>query len=173
MAELTLTDFIRNIPDFPKPGIQFKDITPLLNDGPAFRAAIQTFIERYQEQPIDTIVAVEARGFVLAAPLAYQLGIGFAPIRKPGKLPADTYQVEYELEYGTNMVEIHRDALRPGSRVLVMDDLLATGGTAAAACNLVEKLGSTVVEVAFLIELSFLKGRDRLQNHPIFSIIQY
>jgi len=173
MAELTLTDFIRNIPDFPKPGIQFKDITPLLNDGPAFRAAIQTFIERYQGQPIDTIVAVEARGFVLAAPLAYQLGIGFAPIRKPGKLPADTYQVEYELEYGTNMVEIHRDALRPGSRVLVMDDLLATGGTAAAACNLVEKLGSTVVEVAFLIELSFLKGRDRLQNHPIFSIIQY
>lgn len=173
MAEQTLSDYIRNIPDFPKPGIQFKDITPLLNDGPAFRKAIQAFIERYQGQSIDTIVAVEARGFVLAAPLAYQLGIGFAPIRKPGKLPADTYQVEYELEYGTSKVEIHRDALRPGARVLVMDDLLATGGTAAAACDLVERLGSTVVEVAFLIELSFLKGRDRLQNRPIFSIIQY
>jgi adenine phosphoribosyltransferase len=173
MSQIVLADFIRNIPDFPKPGIQFKDITPLLQDGDAFRQAVQVFADHYADRSFDAIVAVEARGFIFGAALAYVLGVGMVPIRKPSKLPADTYAAEYELEYGTNTLEIHRDALKPGMRVLLLDDLLATGGTIAASCSLIEKLGATVEEVAFLIELTFLNGRDQLQKYPVFSVIQY
>ncbi len=164
---------IRNVPDFPKPGIQFKDITTLLRDGPAFQATVQLFLERYRGRSLDAIAAIESRGFILGAPLAYQLGIGLVLIRKPAKLPAATYAVEYELEYGTNCIEMHQDALQPGARVLVLDDLLATGGTAAAACSLVEQGGGVVEEVAFLIELAFLNGREKLPGYSVFSFIQF
>lgn len=173
MSSIRLEDFVRNIPDFPQPGIQFKDITTLIKDGPAFRLAIDLFLERYRQQQIDAIVGIESRGFLFSAPLAYNLGIGVVPVRKPGKLPADTYQESYELEYGTNVLEIHKDALQPGARVIVIDDLLATGGTVAAARSLVERVGATVVEAAFLIELTFLNGREKLTDCPIFSLIQY
>lgn len=168
-----LTQRIRNVPDFPQPGIQFKDITTLLVDGPAFRGAIDHLVARYQGAPLDAIVAVESRGFLLGAPLAYLLGIGVVLVRKPGKLPAETYQVDYSLEYGTNSLQIHQDALQPGMRVLIIDDLLATGGTIAAACSLVEQTGGIVHEVAFLIELSFLHGRDKLTNYSVFSLIDF
>jgi adenine phosphoribosyltransferase len=164
---------IRNVPDFPKPGIQFKDITTLLRDGAAFQATVQLFLERYRGRSLDAIAAIESRGFILGAPLAYQLGIGLVLIRKPAKLPAATYAVEYELEYGTNCIEMHQDALQPGARVLVLDDLLATGGTAAAACSLVEQGGGVVEEVAFLIELAFLNGREKLPGYSVFSFIQF
>lgn len=173
MNALRLEDFIRNVPDFPQPGIQFKDITTLIREGPAFRQAIDLFLERYRQQQLDAIVGIESRGFIFSAPLAYTLGIGLIPVRKPGKLPADTYRESYELEYGTNILEIHKDALQPGARVLVMDDLLATGGTVAATRSLVERLGAKVVEAAFLIELTFLKGREKLADCPVFSLIQY
>jgi adenine phosphoribosyltransferase len=163
---------IRNIPDFPVPGIQFKDITTLLRDGPAFHAALDMLIERYQGRGIQSVAGIESRGFILSAPLAYQLGVGMVPIRKPSKLPAETYAVEYELEYGVNTLEIHQDAFEPGTRVLVVDDLLATGGTTAAACELVERAGGVVEEAAFLIELTFLNGREKLR-HPIFSLIEF
>jgi adenine phosphoribosyltransferase len=173
MTRSDLSELIRNIPDFPQPGIQFKDITTLLKHGPSFRQAVQTFIDRYQDQHLDAIIGIESRGFIFGAPLAYQLGVGMIPVRKPGKLPAETFQVEYQLEYGTNRIEIHRDALEPGARVLVIDDLLATGGTAAATCALIEQIGGQVVELAFLIELTFLQGREKLPGHPIFTLIQY
>jgi adenine phosphoribosyltransferase len=173
MSEIDLSPYIRNIPDFPKPGIQFKDITTLLNNGTAYKQAMDIFIERYKDVPLDVVVGIESRGFVFSSVLAYHMGIGMVPVRKPGKLPADTYQMEYELEYGTNTIEIHRDAFAEGARVLVIDDLLATGGTAAASCALVEKLGGIVHEVAFLIELTFLNGRDKLQKYPTYSVIQY
>ncbi|NJN67334.1 MAG: adenine phosphoribosyltransferase [Chloroflexaceae bacterium] len=173
MIQPDLSEFIRTIPDFPQPGIQFKDITTLLKHGPSFRQAVQTFIDRYQELHLDAIVGIESRGFLFGAPLAYQLGVGMIPVRKPGKLPAETFRMEYQLEYGTNTIEIHRDALLPGARVLVIDDLLATGGTAAATCALIEQIGGQVVELAFLIELTFLQGRDKLRGHPIFALIQY
>lgn len=173
MTQLDLSEYIRNIPDFPQPGIQFKDITTLLNNGPAFQQVSQMLIDRYREHAIDVVIGIESRGFIFGAPVAYGLGIGLVPIRKPGKLPAETYHMEYELEYGTNTIEIHRDAFQPGARVLIIDDLLATGGTMAAACTLVEKMGGTVVELAFLIELTFLHGRDKLEKHPVYSMIQY
>jgi adenine phosphoribosyltransferase len=173
MTQLDLSEYIRNIPDFPQPGIQFKDITTLLNNGPAFQQVSQMLIDRYREHAIDVVIGIESRGFIFGAPVAYGLGIGLVPIRKPGKLPAETYHMEYELEYGTNTIEIHRDAFQPGARVLIIDDLLATGGTMAAACTLVEKMGGTVVELAFLIELTFLNGRDKLEKHPVYSMIQY
>lgn len=173
MSNLDLSALVRNIPDFPLPGIQFKDITTLLSNGPAFRQVIKSLADRYQNRNIDAVAGVESRGFILSAPLAYELGVGLVPIRKPGKLPAETYQIEYELEYGTNKLEIHRDAFKPGSRVLLIDDLLATGGTIAAASHLIEQVGGTVDELAFLIELTFLHGRDRLKKYPIFSLIQY
>ncbi len=173
MTQLDLSEYIRNIPDFPQPGIQFKDITTLLNNGPAFQQVSQMLIDRYREHAIDVVIGIESRGFIFGAPVAYGLGIGLVPIRKPGKLPSETYHMEYELEYGTNTIEIHRDAFQPGARVLIIDDLLATGGTMAAACTLVEKMGGTVVELAFLIELTFLNGRDKLQKHPVYSMIQY
>lgn len=164
---------IREIPDFPKPGILFYDITTLLNNGPAFQQVTKTFAERYAGRDIDIVVGIESRGFIFSAPLANQLGVGLVPIRKPGKLPAATHGIEYELEYGSNTLEIHQDAFPQGARVLVIDDLLATGGTVAAACQLIEKIGGTIEEVAFLIELSFLHGRDKLQQYPLFSLIEY
>lgn len=173
MTNEELVALVRNIPDFPVPGIQFKDITPLIRDKRAFRYTIQTLAERYAQRPIDIIVGVESRGFIFSAPLAYELELGFVPVRKPGKLPAETYLMEYELEYGVNTLEIHRDALEKGMRVLVIDDLLATGGTISATCNLVEHAGGVVEEVAFLVELTFLNGRERLQKYPIFSLIQF
>ncbi|ABQ89157.1 MULTISPECIES: adenine phosphoribosyltransferase [unclassified Roseiflexus] len=168
-----LADLIRNIPDFPIPGIQFKDITPLLQNGAAFKEVIDTLAARYEGRALDAIVGIESRGFIFSAPLAYRLGVGMIPIRKPGKLPWETFAVEYDLEYGTNKLEMHRDALAPGARVVVIDDVLATGGTVAAACQMVEMAGAVVEEVAFLIELTFLKGRERLAKYPFFSMIQY
>lgn len=173
MTQLRLSETIREVPDFPKPGILFYDITTLLNNGPAFHQAITSIVDRYKDHPIDAVVGIESRGFIFSAPVAYQLGVGLVPVRKPGKLPTATYHMEYALEYGTNTLEIHQDALRPGSRVLIVDDLLATGGTVAATCALVEKLGAQVEEIAFLIELTFLHGREKLGTYPIFSLIQY
>jgi adenine phosphoribosyltransferase len=168
-----LKSAVRSIPDFPRKGIMFRDITTLLNNPAAFREAIDLFAARYQKSAINRVVSVEARGFILGAPLAYRLGAGFVPVRKPGKLPAPSIREEYSLEYGTDAVEIHRDAIAPGDRVLVLDDLLATGGTILAACKLVERLGGTVAGLAFLIELSFLGARSRLNQYDIFSLITY
>ncbi|MBO9314528.1 MAG: adenine phosphoribosyltransferase [Chloroflexus sp.] len=173
MTQQDLASLIRNIPDFPIPGIQFKDITTLIGNGPAFGEVIDRLHERYRDQHIDAVVGIESRGFIFSAPLAYRLGVGLVPIRKPGKLPAATYQIEYQLEYGTNRLEIHRDAFQPGARVLVVDDLLATGGTIAAACNLIEMAGGQVAELAFVIELTFLNGRERLRDRSVFSLIQF
>lgn len=170
---LDLTQFVRNIPDFPIPGVQFKDITPLLGNAQAFDAAIEQFAQRYANQQLQAIVGIESRGFIFGAPLALRLGIGFVPIRKPGKLPAQTIGVDYSLEYGTNRLEIHNDALQAGDRVVVVDDLLATGGTVVAACDLLNQLGAEVVEAAFLIELTFLGGREKLGNRPFYAQIQY
>lgn len=164
---------IRDVPDFPKPGIVFKDITPLLSDIHSFQAITDAFAKRYADKSVDQIVAVESRGFIFGSALAYRIDAGFVPVRKKGKLPYKTESVEYALEYGTDHVEIHQDALHKGSRVLVVDDLLATGGTAKASCDLIEKVGGTVVECAFVIELAFLKGRDKLKGHEIFSLVQY
>lgn len=168
-----LSRSIRNVPDFPKPGILFRDITTLLKDPGMFRQAADAFVRRYEGKQISKVVCVESRGFILGAVLASRLGAGFVPVRKSGKLPAERVREEYALEYGTDAVEIHRDSLSPGDRVLVHDDLLATGGTAAATCRLVKGLGGEIVEVAFLIELTFLQGRSRLGNYPVFSLIQY
>jgi adenine phosphoribosyltransferase len=164
---------IRNIPDFPKKGIVFRDITTLLKDKDAFRRVIDVLYDRYKDEQIDVVVGTEARGFLLAAPLAYRLGVGVVPVRKPGKLPAETLRVEYQLEYGTDALEIHKDAISSGQRILVVDDLLATGGTIAATCEMVDKLGGEIVGVAFLIELDFLGGRDRLAGRNVLSLIHY
>ena len=164
---------IRDIPNFPKPGIVFKDITPLLGNGPLFRQAIDILADRYRNQSVDTVLGIESRGFIIGAALAYRLGAGLCIVRKPGKLPYQTHHASYELEYGTDRLEIHRDAVKPGARVLIADDLIATGGTAAAACELVSRLGGAVVESAFVIELSFLKGRDKLKSCGVYSILQY
>jgi adenine phosphoribosyltransferase len=173
VTQTNLADLIRNVPDIPIPGIQFKDITTLLNDGPAFRQVVDAFASRYEGRGIDAVVGIESRGFIFSAPLAYRLGVGLVPVRKHGKLPALTHQVEYDLEYGSNKLEIHRDAFKPGARVVVIDDLLATGGTVAAACTLVEMAGGTIEEVAFVIELAFLNGREKLGSFPVFSLVQY
>ncbi len=173
MNSRDLAGLIRNVPDFPSPGVQFKDITTLIKDGAAFRAVIDAFAERYAGRGLDAIVGVESRGFIFSAPVAYRLGVGLVPVRKHGKLPAATYHVEYELEYGSNRLEIHRDSFQPGARVVVLDDLLATGGTIAAACALVEQAGAIIEEVAFLIELEFLKGREKFSKYPVFSLIRY
>ena len=164
---------IRDIPNFPKPGIVFKDITPLLANGPLFAKTIDLLGDRYRGQKIDTVLGIESRGFIIGAALAYKLGAGFSVVRKPGKLPYETHSETYELEYGTDKLEIHIDAIRPNARVIIADDLIATGGTAAATAALVTKLGATVVECAFVIELSFLSGRRKLQPHPVYSILQY
>ncbi len=173
VTQPNLSDLIRNIPDFPLPGIQFKDITTLLSNGPAFAQVVDTLASRYEGQQIDAVIGIESRGFIFSAPLAYRLGIGLVPVRKHGKLPAETYLVEYQLEYGSNRLEIHRDSFQPGARVVILDDLLATGGTVAATCELVEMAGAVIEEVAFVIELEFLKGRDRLTKYPVFSLVQY
>lgn len=173
MAQINYEALIRNVPDFPIPGVQFKDITTLLRDGPAFKQVIEGLVTQYRGQPIDIVAGVESRGFIFSAPVAYELGAGLAPIRKPGKLPAETIEVAYALEYGTNTLQMHADAFEPGARVLIVDDLLATGGTVGAAAQLVEKLGGEVVGLAFVIELLFLNGRERLGQYPIFSLVQY
>jgi adenine phosphoribosyltransferase len=164
---------IRDIPDFPKPGIVFRDITPLLANGRVFRQTIEALAERYSSQRIDTVLGIESRGFIIGAPLAYQLGAGFSIVRKPGKLPYDTRSASYELEYGTDRLEIHVDGLPKNARVVIADDLIATGGTAKATAELVTTLGGTVVECAFVIELTFLNGRDKLTPHKVFSLVQY
>ncbi len=164
---------IREIPDFPKPGILFYDITTLLKDGAAFRESIQLMLEPFRDQKIDAVVGMESRGFIFAAPMAIELKAGFVPVRKLGKLPAETASVEYALEYGTNTLEIHKDALQPGQRVLIVDDLLATGGTVLGTIELVKMLKADVVGLAFLVELLFLKGREHLGEYKTHSVVQY
>ena len=168
-----LTALIRDIPDFPIQGILFRDITTLLKDGPAFRYAIDTLGDRLQDLKPDKVVGIESRGFIIGAPIAYKLGAGFVIVRKLGKLPAETITAEYELEYGTNSVEMHRDAISPGERVVIVDDLLATGGTTQATIELVEQLEGKIVALAFLIELTDLGARDFLQGQNIVTLIQY
>ncbi|HBL16761.1 MAG: adenine phosphoribosyltransferase [Elusimicrobia bacterium GWA2_69_24] len=168
-----LTKFVRDIPDFPKKGIAFKDITPLLKDPGAFRSAIDAFAARYEGRGIRLVAGIESRGFLLASAVALRLGAGVIPIRKKGKLPHKTLSASYDLEYGTDSVEIHADAAARGDKVLLIDDVIATGGTARAACELIEKLGAEVAGVAFLIELSFLKGREKLGSREIFALIGY
>lgn len=164
---------VRNIPDFPKPGIMFRDITPLLGDGPTFRLVTEVFTDRFKDQKIDKIVSIESRGFIFGAALAHSLGCGFVPVRKPGKLPGKSRSITYALEYGTDTLEIHDDAVKSGERVLVLDDVLATGGTATAARDLAKTIGADVVGCAFLIELGFLPGRQKLSPVPVSSIIVY
>lgn len=168
-----LEDWIRDIPDFPQGGILFKDITPLLQDGAAFHTAMERMAAHYAGAGIEVVVGVESRGFIFGSTLAYMLNCGFVPVRKFGKLPYSTVSVEYALEYGTNVVEMHTDAIRPGQRVLIVDDLLATGGTVSAAMELVEKLGGHIAGIAFLVELTFLKGREQLKGHDVFALIKY
>jgi adenine phosphoribosyltransferase len=164
---------IRDIPDFPKPGVTFKDITPLLADPVAFSTAVDAIVVSYGRGTIDKVVGIEARGFIIAAPVAYHFGAGFVPLRKPGKLPFDTVSEPYELEYGTETLELHVDAFSEGDRVLIVDDVLATGGTARAACNLVEQAGGKVAGLAFVIELGFLNGSARLENYEYISLLKY
>jgi adenine phosphoribosyltransferase len=170
---MDLKERIRVIEDFPKPGISFKDITTVLQEGEAFKHMIDKLVELVKDKNIDVVVGPEARGFLLGAPIAYNLGIGFVPVRKPGKLPSDTLRYEYKLEYGNDALEIHKDAIKPGQRVLIVDDLLATGGTIGSAAKLVEQLGGEVVAINFAIELTGLNGRDKLKGYEVNSIVQY
>jgi adenine phosphoribosyltransferase len=170
---MDFTTYIRDIPNFPKPGILFKDITPLLADPQAFQRSIDMLAERYAARSVDAIAAAEARGFLFAAPLALALKKPLVPLRKPGKLPYRTYSLKYDLEYGSAELQMHRDGVESGARVLLVDDLLATGGTMAAGCQLVEQAGGTIAGCAFLVELSFLHGRERLQPHEVFSLVKY
>jgi adenine phosphoribosyltransferase len=170
---MDLASTIRSVPDFPIEGILFYDITTLLKDPEALKASVDQLVEHYQDTGVEVIVGMESRGFIFGMPAAYQMGLGFVPVRKPGKLPAETVSESYDLEYGTNTLEIHVDAIKQGQKVLIIDDLLATGGTAKATCNLVEKLGGEIVGVAFVIELNFLKGREKLQGYDVFSLLQY
>ncbi len=175
-AKPTVADLekaIRNVPDFPKPGIQFKDITPILADARLFAASIELLLGAHQPGSIDAIAGIDARGFIFAAAAATRLGVGMIPIRKKGKLPYRTIEASYDLEYGSNTIAVHEDALKPGSRVLLLDDLLATGGTAAAALELLRKLKAEIVEVGFLVELGFLRGREKLVDVPVRSLIVY
>jgi len=168
-----LKAIIRDIPDFPKKGVIFKDITTLLKEGERFKEAIDEISDRYLNKRIDVVVSVEARGFIIGSAIAYKLRAGIVPIRKKGKLPWHTLRATYELEYGTDTLEIHQDAIKPGERVLIVDDLLATGGTAGAVVDLVERLEGKIIEIAFLIELTFLKGRKQIKDYPVFSLIKY
>jgi adenine phosphoribosyltransferase len=168
-----LKALIRDVPDFPQPGILFRDVTPLLREPDALRQAVAHLAERYRGAGIGAVAGIESRGFIFGAPLALELGVGFVPIRKVGKLPAEKINLEYALEYGTAALEIHVDAVSAGVRVLLIDDLLATGGTAQAAATLVETLGAEVASIAFLIELEFLAGRERLQGHDVYSMLKY
>lgn len=173
VAAVDLAEKIRVIPDFPEKGVLFRDITTLLKDGRAFRRVVDIFADRYRDKVVEAVVAIESRGFIFGAPLADRLQIPFIPVRKFGKLPAETARVEYELEYGRETLEIHRDALQPGQRVVIMDDLLATGGTGLATAQLVEKLHGVVVELAFLVELTYLHGREKLNGYSVFSILAF
>ena len=164
---------IRDVPDFPKPGILFKDITPMLADPRAFNLCLDLFAERYDARPLDAIVGIESRGFIFGAALAARMRKAFIPARKPGKLPYETHRVSYDLEYGSDAIEIHRDAIAPSERVLIVDDLIATGGTAWAACELVRRLGGEVIGATFAVELTFLSGAERLAPVPIYSLLQY
>jgi adenine phosphoribosyltransferase len=170
---MDLTKYIRNIPNFPKPGILFKDITPLLADTEAFQAAIQQMLKYYENKPIDAISAAEARGFLFAAPLAYLMKKPLVPLRKPGKLPYQTHKLQYDLEYGQAELHVHVDGFNAGAKVLLVDDLLATGGTLEAACKLIEQAGAQVMSCCVLVELSFLLGREKLVPHEVFSLIRY
>ncbi|MGK7932113.1 MAG: adenine phosphoribosyltransferase [Microcystaceae cyanobacterium] len=172
---MDLKTLIRDIPDFPKPGIMFRDITTLLSDAEGLRYTIDSMVKKCQDMGLvpDYVVAMESRGFLFGVPLAYQLNAGFIPVRKPGKLPADVHKIEYELEYGTDSLEIHKDALTSADKVLIVDDLIATGGTAAATAKLLDKLGCDVLGFAFVIELIDLKGRDKLPNLPIITLVDY
>ena len=168
-----LRQAIRNVPDFPKPGIQFKDITPVLSDARLFEASIEHLIDGFKPEQVDKVVGIDARGFIFAAAAALRLRAGFVPVRKKGKLPFATHEQSYELEYGTNTIAIHTDAVRPGARVLLIDDLLATGGTAEAAAILLQKVGATILEASFLIELKELKGRERIKHCPVRSLVVF
>jgi adenine phosphoribosyltransferase len=164
---------IRDIPDFPKPGILFKDITTMLKDGDSFKSAVDGLLAKVKGKSIDVVVGMESRGFIFGAPIAYSLGVGFVPVRKLGKLPADVVSVEYDLEYGSATLEMHKDAMKPGARVLIVDDLLATGGTVAGTIELVKQLNGEIVALAFLIELKALHGRDRLEGYDIATLIEF
>jgi len=164
---------IREVPDFPKPGILFYDITTLLKNASAFRNVVDELTERYRHKQISKVVGIESRGFIVGSPLSYRLGAGFVPVRRPGKLPADRFEVKYSLEYGSNSLAIHRDAISVGERVLIVDDLLATGGTAAATIHLVRQLGGDIVGLVFLVELVALKGRDKLDGCDVYSVLSY
>jgi adenine phosphoribosyltransferase len=168
-----IKELIRDVPDFPEPGIVFKDITPVLADPMAFSTITDLIVVHFGRGNVDKVVGIEARGFILASPVAYHFNAGFVPIRKQGKLPWETFDEEYALEYGTATIEVHRDAVQPGERVLIVDDVLATGGTAKAAASLVERIGGKVCGIACLIELGFLKGRDQLQGYELFTLIEY
>ncbi len=168
-----LRDLCRDVPDFPKKGILFRDITTLIKNGEKFKEAIDAIGDRYLGKGIEVVVGIEARGFIIGSALAYKLGAGFVPVRKKGKLPWRTYQCTYDLEYGTDTLEIHQDAVEPGQKVVIVDDLIATGGTACAVINLVEQLKGDIVDVAFLIELTDLKGREKIKGYPVFSLIKF
>jgi len=168
-----LQQLIRNVKDFPKPGIVFRDITPLLADEQGFAAAVQAMADPFRDKNIDLVVAIESRGFIFGAAIARRLNCGFVPVRKPGKLPADTIDEEYQLEYGSDKLEMHADAIKSGQRILIVDDLLATGGTMRACCRMVERLGGEIVGISFLIELAFLKGRAGLADYNIHTVIKY
>src|SRR3954447_18950553 len=170
---MDLREFITIVPDWPKPGIKFKDITPLMNNGEAYKYATDQIVAYAKEKQIDIIVGPEARGFIIGCPVAYSLGIGFAPVRKEGKLPRETAKVSYGLEYGSDVLTIHKDAIQPGQRVLITDDLLATGGTIEATIQLVEQLGGVVAGIAFLIELTYLDGRKKLNGYDILTLMHY
>jgi len=170
---MNFKDYIRVVPDFPQPGIRFKDITTLLKNGEAYRAAIDALRDMVKEKEIDLIAGPEARGFVIGAPLALALGVGFVPIRKSGKLPGDCIEVSYSLEYGKDKLAMHRDAIQPGQKVLIADDLLATGGTIATSINLINQLGGEIVGASFLIELSYLNGREKLNGLDVVSLVTY
>jgi adenine phosphoribosyltransferase len=168
-----LRKYIRDVPDFPKQGVLFRDLTPLLADVTALRRSVQALAEPFRNQSLDYVIGTEARGFLFGVPVALELGVGFVPVRKPGKLPSDTFEASYELEYGRDLIEIHQDALHVGSRVLVVDDLIATGGTAAATVDLARQAGALVVGCAFVIELSMLSGRETLAVEPCHTLIRY
>ena len=170
---MDLRSTIRVIEDFPKKGISFKDITTLLQDGEALKVTIDSFVEYLKDKEVDIIVGPEARGFLFGVPVAYALNAGFVPVRKPGKLPYDTMEVEYDLEYGSDKLEIHKDAIKPGQRVAIVDDLLATGGTVAAVTKLIEQMGGEVISLNFVIELTELNGKDKLQGYDIMSLVKY
>lgn len=173
MSKINLKEHVRTIPDFPKKGIMFRDITTLISHPKAFKESIDLLVKKFKNKKIDAIVAVESRGFIFGSALAYKMGVGFIPVRKKGKLPGKVISVSYDLEYGTDTLEIHDNAIKPGSRVLIVDDLLATGGTVKAVTELVNKVGGKIVGIGFLIDLVDLKGKDKLKGYPVYSLIKF